>query len=139
MPPKCPTFHVAVRIFHKKLLIDYLKTLFHCSLTSEHYNSLRGAPLSSLDRVSLASINIGPAERIFKWGRGEEGANAACFFFFTENIIRKKKWSSTEQALNETVAKKSWRYLFSNSDRYALKALFPFSYTVYSLFKLCYF
>ena len=47
-------------------------------------------------------------------------------FFFTENIIRKK---------NETVAKKSWRYLFANPDRYILKALFPFSYTVYSLFK----
>ena len=33
----------------------------------------------------------------------------------------KKELSSTEQASNETVAKKSWRYLFANPDRYISK------------------
>ena len=36
--------------------------------------------------------------------------------FCTEK--RKKKPSSTEQASNKTVAKKSWRHLFANPDRY---------------------
>lgn len=40
-------------------------------------------------------------------------------FFCSEIIIRKKKWSNTEQASNETVAKKkTWRYLLANPDRY---------------------
>ena len=30
----------------------------------------------------------------------------------------KKRWPATEQASNKTVAKKSWRYLFSNPDGY---------------------
>ena len=38
--------------------------------------------------------------------------------FCTENM--RKKWSSTEQASDETVANKSWRYLFANPDRYQL-------------------
>ena len=39
--------------------------------------------------------------------------------FFTENIIKKKKeWSRTEQTSYETVAKKSWTYLFANPDRH---------------------
>ena len=45
-------------------------------------------------------------------------------FFFLPQLVRgflyckhrkKKKWSSSEQASNETVAKKSWRYLFGKS------------------------
>ena len=38
----------------------------------------------------------------------------------TEKIIKKKKkeWSSTEQASNETVAKHFWGYLLSDPDRY---------------------
>ena len=31
---------------------------------------------------------------------------------------KKKEWSSTEQASNETVAKNSWRYLLANPGRY---------------------
>ena len=40
--------------------------------------------------------------------------------FCTKSIIRKNKtdWSRTEEASNKTVAKKSWRYLFANPDRY---------------------
>lgn len=41
--------------------------------------------------------------------------------FCTENI--RKKWSRTEQASNETVANKSWRHLFANPDRYAIKGI----------------
>lgn len=74
MPAKCPTFHVAILIFYTKLLIDYLKTLFHCSSTSEHYNSLRGAPRSYLDRASLASIIKYRARGAhFQVGAGEGG------------------------------------------------------------------
>ena len=70
-------------------------------------------------------------ERIMGNDMGERGVGKdinsiiKCFFvyysllgvFCTENIIR-KKWSSTEQASNETVAKTSWRYLFANPHRY---------------------
>ena len=39
--------------------------------------------------------------------------------FCTENIVREKIWLSTEQATNETVAKKSWRYLLQiQTDRF---------------------
>ena len=41
-------------------------------------------------------------------------------FFCIENI--RKKWSSTKQASNKTVAKKSWRYLFANPDRYVFRS-----------------
>ena len=40
--------------------------------------------------------------------------------FCTENIIKnekKKELSSTEQTSNETVARNSWRHLFTNPDR----------------------
>ena len=69
-----PNFSRCYSYFLREVANRLLKNSFHCSLTSEHYNSLRGAPLSSLDRVSLASINIGPAERIFKWGGGGGGS-----------------------------------------------------------------
>ena len=40
--------------------------------------------------------------------------------FSTEEIIKRKKkeWSSTEQASNETVAKNFWRHLLSNPVSY---------------------
>ena len=51
---------------------------------------------------------------------------AACQGFF------RTKWSTTEQASNETVATKSWRYLFANPDRYIIINEVIFSF--YSLF-----
>ena len=36
---------------------------------------------------------------------------------YTVNVIKKNKWSSSEQAPNETVANNSWRCHFANPDR----------------------
>ena len=51
------------------------------------------------------------------------------FFFCLRQLVKdflyrkhhEKKWSSTEKASNETVVKKSWRYLFANPDIYICK------------------
>ena len=44
---------------------------------------------------------------------------------YTVNVIKKNKWSSSEQASNETVANNSWRCHFANPDRYTLICNLP--------------
>ena len=58
-----------------------------------------------------------------------------CFFSVLLQLVRiffRTKWSTTEQASNDTVATKSWRYLFANPDRYIIINEVIFSF--YSLF-----
>ena len=45
-------------------------------------------------------------------------------FFCTESIIRKKKWSSTEQSTNETVAKNILEVTFCKSRRISVAVYF---------------
>ena len=48
-------------------------------------------------------------------------------FFCTESIIRKKKWPSTEQATNETVAKKILEVTFCKSRQISVAVYFIIS------------
>ena len=56
-------------------------------------------------------------------------------FFCTESIIRKKKWPSTEQSTNETVAKKILEVTFCKSRQISVEVYFFIS--VIFVFHLC--
>ena len=57
------------------------------------------------------------------------GCCSLLWVFCIENIIR-KKWASIEQALNETVAIKSRRYVFANPENFSrINVIFPHTST----------